>query len=110
MGVFDPAEGQVDDERQDGNILNAMLTFPIRYSFNIVGRTGGDDNTRDQFIEQVKKIVGNTSGDEDGIELQITPRGKNFVKVTIQAMVESAAIITTIYDELEALEETVMRF
>lgn len=110
MGVFDPVEGQVDDERQDGNILNAMLTFPIQYSFNIVGKTGGEESTRDKFVEQIKEIVGNASGDMDGMQLQITPRGKNFTKVTIQVTVESATIITNIYTELESLELAVMRF
>ena len=110
MGVFDPAEGRVDDENQQGNILNAMLTFPIGYSFNIVGRTEGDDALRDKFIKQVKELVGNTSGDLDGMELQITPRGKNFTKITIQVQVQSAAMITTIYEELSNLDQTVMRF
>ena len=41
MGVFDPQTG-VDDEHQQGNIMNALLKFPVRYSFNCVGRTNGD--------------------------------------------------------------------
>ena len=106
MGVFDP-QGE-DDERQDGNILNAMLTFPIKYSFNVVGKTTGD--TGEKFVEQVKQVVGEATGDDDGMEFQITPRGKNYTKVTVQATVQSAAMISAAYKALEELEMTVMRF
>ncbi|CAB9524062.1 expressed unknown protein [Seminavis robusta] len=106
MGVFDP-QGD-DDERQDGNILNAMLTFPIQYSFNIVGKTS--DDTAEAFVQQVKDAVMETTGDEDGMQCQITPRGKNYTKVTVQATVQSAAMISGVYKALEGLEMTVMRF
>ena len=108
MGVFDP-QGQ-DDERQQGNIMNAILNFPVKYSFNVVGRTGGDDATVDKFVDQVKQVVVKETGDEDGIQCTITPRSKNFTKLTIQANVENADMITATYDGIEALEMTVMRF
>jgi putative lipoic acid-binding regulatory protein len=107
MGVFDPQDG-ADDDRQEGNILNAILNFPVRYTFNIVGRTSGDSTVQDDFVEAVKKIVMATSGDD--IACQITPRGKNFTKVQCEAEVQNAAMINTIYEELEKLERTVMRF
>ena len=109
MGVFDPQEGE-DDERQQGNIMNAILNFPVKYSFNVVGRTGGDDAIVEQFVEQVKEVVLKETGDQDGIQCQITPRSKNFTKLTIQANVENANMITATYDGIEALELTVMRF
>lgn len=108
MGVFDP-QG-TDDERQDGNILNAMLTFPVKYSFNVVGKTNGDNALQEQFIEQVKEVLGGVTGDKDDLECQITPRGKNFTKVIVQAKVESAAMISIAYQELEALDMAIMRF
>jgi putative lipoic acid-binding regulatory protein len=108
MGVFDP-QGE-DDERQQGNIMNAILTFPVQYSFNVVGRTGGDAATVDQFVEQVKQVVIQETGDEDGIQCTITPRSKNFTKLTIRANVANANMITAAYNGIEALELTVMRF
>lgn len=108
MGVFDP-QGE-DDERQDGNILNAMLRFPVRYSFNVVGKTNGNEAMREEFVKQVKSIVGEATGDIDGMECQIIPRGENFTKITVEAMVENAAMISTTYGELEELEFTIMRF
>jgi hypothetical protein len=42
-----------------------MLNFPVRYTFNAVGRTGGDEGLRDVYVEEVKKIIIATSGDED---------------------------------------------
>ena len=108
MGVFDP-QGE-DNERQDGNILNAMLKFPVRYSFNVVGKTSGDEALVEQFVKQVKEIVLESTDDTDGIQCLVTPRTKNFTKVTVEASVERAAMIAVIYDNLEALELVVMRF
>lgn len=109
MGNFDPVEGVVDDERADGNILNAILEFPIRYTFNVVGRTSGDDKHKEEYIEGVKKVIFATSGDGD-ILCKVSPRGKNFTKVQCEANVQSAAMINMIYDEIDRLEATVMRF
>jgi putative lipoic acid-binding regulatory protein len=108
MGVFDPPS-DTDNERAEGNILNAMLNFPVYYSFNVVGRTNNDDTEKSTFVEAVKDIVKKNSGKED-VTCSITPRGTNFTKVTVEAQVESTAIITSIYKELETLEQAVMRF
>jgi putative lipoic acid-binding regulatory protein len=108
MGIFDP-QGE-DDERQAGNILNAMLRFPVKYSFNIVGKTSGNDAVAEEFVQQVKDMIIEATGDMDGIQCQTTPRGKNYTKVTVQATVESVAMITAAYNSLESLERTVMRF
>lgn len=105
MGVFDP-QGEVDDDRQEGNILNALLNFPVRYTFNIIGKTSGDGV--DDYVEAVKKVVMATAGDE--IACKITPRGKNYTKVQCEVEVQNAAMINNIYDELEKMERTVMRF
>ena len=109
MGKYDPIQGD-DDERQDGNILNALTTFPVQYSFNIVGKTSGDNNAVDQFVNQVKDAVIGVTGDQDGLECQIKPRGKNYTKVSVEVKVESATMIAAAYDAIEALEMTVMRF
>ena len=108
MGVFDP-QGD-DNERQDGNIMNAILTFPVKYSFNVVGRTAGDSALVDQFVADVREVIVLATGDSDGIQCQITPRGKNFTKVTIEATVENAAMISAAYEGLERLELTAMLF
>ena len=107
MGVFDPQNGE-DDERQDGNILSAMLNFPVRYTFNIVGKTMGDEAKKEAFVDAVKQAVVTTAGDD--IVCKITPRGKNFVKVQCEAEVLNAGMINTIYDDIEKLDQTVMRF
>ena len=107
MGVFDPEEGKTDEEGQL-NVLNAMLNFPVRYTFNIVGKTSGDTTIQEEYIEDVKKIVMETAGDD--IACKITPRGKNFTKVQCEVEVQNSAMISTIYDELDKLERTMMRF
>lgn len=109
MGTYDPQVGD-DNEEQDGNILNAMLTFPTRFTFNVVGRTSGDDSLKESYIEQVKKTVSSLSGDEEGYECQITPRGKSFTRVSIQVEVDSAGVVSTIYDELSNIDMTVMKY
>jgi len=111
MGVFDPP-AEVDNERENGNILAAMLKFPVQYSFNVVGKTEGDETKRDVFVDQVKSIVldGSSELDKEGMACVITPRGKKFTKITIEAQVESPAMITNIYEELEQLDMSVMQF
>jgi len=109
MGVFDPQTG-VDDEHQSGNIMNALLKFPVRYSFNCVGRTNDDETTKEDYIEEIKSIVSSLSGDDEGMEIRITPRGKNFTRVTLQVTVESVAIINSVYAALEENDKTVMQY
>jgi len=108
MGNFNPT-GE-DDERQDGNILNAMMKFPVRYTFNIVGRTEGDDAIQEIYVEDVKRTVLETSGDSDGLMCHVTPRGKNFVKLQCEVTVHSSQMINQIYEDLDKLERTKMRF
>mmetsp|Transcript_48384 Transcript_48384/g.89723 ORF Transcript_48384/g.89723 Transcript_48384/m.89723 type:complete len:191 (-) Transcript_48384:199-771(-) len=110
MGNFDPPAGAVDDEHQNGNILSAMLIFPAEYSFSVVGRTGGDDELKEEYAESVRRIVASVSGDDDGLAMRVTPRGKSFTRVSVQVTVDSAAVITSIYEELGSLERTVMRY
>ena len=109
MGDYDPATVDTDNENTDGNILSALLNFPTRFSFNSVGRTNGDEAFADAYVGKVKDIVGSNSGDEN-YSCIVKPRGKNFTKITVEAMVESSSMITNIYDQLASLEETVMRF
>jgi putative lipoic acid-binding regulatory protein len=107
MGVFDPPSN--DNEQTNGNILNAMLSFPVSYAFNVVGKTNSNAEERDLFVDAVKRIVQANSGKQE-IACVITPRGTRFTKITVEVQVESAAIIRTIYQELGALEQTVMNF
>jgi putative lipoic acid-binding regulatory protein len=86
-----------------------MLTFPVRYTFNIVGKTSGDESIRDEYIEQIKTVVFGTAGDDE-IKCKIIPRGKNFTKVQCEVEVQSSTMINTIYDDLEKMERTIMRF
>eukprot|EP00591_Stephanopyxis_turris_P012477 CAMPEP_0195520748 /NCGR_PEP_ID=MMETSP0794_2-20130614/17524_1 /TAXON_ID=515487 /ORGANISM="Stephanopyxis turris, Strain CCMP 815" /LENGTH=219 /DNA_ID=CAMNT_0040650167 /DNA_START=14 /DNA_END=673 /DNA_ORIENTATION=+ len=110
MGTFDPPSGP-DDEKQDGNILNALLVFPTTHSFTVVGRTNGDEAIRDQFVNDVRSLVsGAAGGDADSIQYKVTPRGKTFTRVCVEVTVDSAAIITSVYDSLGDLEQTVMRY
>lgn len=111
MGAFDPMNPDQDNERTSGNILNAMLKFPMDYSFHVVGKTKGDKKLEESFIQQVKAVVSEGSGStKDRMICYVTPRGKSFTKVTVEVPVDSAAIITSIYDQLGALELSVMQF
>ncbi|KAG7360152.1 DUF493 domain containing protein [Nitzschia inconspicua] len=107
MGNFDPI-GE-DDERQEGNILNAMLSFPSRYTFNVVGKTMGDDTLQQEYTDSVRKVVHSTTGDEE-LSCKCKPRGTKFTKVQCEASVQSVTMINNIYNELDELEMTVMRF
>ena len=108
MGDYDPTEGMVDNEDQDGNIMKALITFPTQHVFDVVGKIQGE-NDSDCYADEVRSIVFETTGDEN-IQCEIIPRGKKFVKVRCEATVESTTMINTIYEELGAMESTVMKF
>jgi putative lipoic acid-binding regulatory protein len=107
MGSFDPIG--VDDERQEGNILNALLNFPARYTFNVVGKTLGLEDLQNEYVDKVKKLLLESTGD-DSLVCESLRRGKNFTKVKCEVNVLSVAMINNVYDELEKLELTVMKF
>jgi putative lipoic acid-binding regulatory protein len=109
MGNFDPVDPTVDDERQNGNILRALLPFPTQYTFYVVGKTLGDTVLEREYTDHVQRIVQETTGDED-LYCESIARGKNFTKVQCMAIVQSATMVNNIYDELDGLEQTVMRF
>jgi len=77
--------------------------------FDVVGKISSDDETNQGYCDRVKAIIYGTTGD-DAIECEIVPRGMKFVKVRCTAMVESTAMINSIYDELGQMESTVMKF
>lgn len=108
MGDFDPPT-EMDTENETGNILGAMLTFPTSYRFNAVGKTNGDAAIEERFVERMVHLVSDTCG-EDGLTFDVTPRGSKFTKVSVQATVESATMISAVYDELKNEETCVMQF
>jgi putative lipoic acid-binding regulatory protein len=76
-----------------------------------VGRTEGSETLRDEFVNQVRSIVVDHVGDDEGeYSLQVTPRGSKFTKVSVETTVCSASIITSIYENLKAMELSVMQF
>lgn len=104
MGDYDPVGGVDDTEHQDGNIMSALVTFPTQHMFEVVGRTSNE-----KYAEDVKSIVFGITGD-DTIECGVIPRGTKFTKVQCITMVESTAMINSIYEQLGAMEATVMKF
>lgn len=108
MGDYDPAPGAADDENQTGNIIGAMLEFPSDYTFTVVGRAA--DSAGDQYASDVKQALVSVLGSDAKMEMRVVPRGKSFTRVTAKLTVESASMISFIYEELDALEATVMKF
>lgn len=104
MGTYDPIHSMSDNERSSGNILNAMLQFPTVYCFSVLGKTDGDENIKQIYIDEVKRIVGTDN------ELRVVQRGTRYVKLSVNVTVDSTAVINFIYDALGSLERTVMKF
>lgn len=109
MGDYDPAPGATDDENQTGNIIGNLLEFPSAYTFTAVGKTI-EESAGDAYAEDVKSALGSILGSDAKIEMRVVPRGKKFTRVSAKVTVESTAIIASIYEELGALEATVMKF
>ena len=110
MGDYDPVAGQVDDENQEGNILSALVNFPARHAFNVVGKTEGDGELQATYVEEVKAIVGGSTGDEENLEARVTPRGTKYTRISVEVTVESAAMISSIHEELKDMDRTVMSY
>lgn len=118
MGDYDPPSGAVDDENQTGNIARSLLQFPAEYAFSVVGKTGGGDrvdgaeSARDEYAADVKRAVESVLGSpgDARLEMRVVPRGEKFTRVSLRLTVESASVISSIYEELDALEATVMKF
>jgi putative lipoic acid-binding regulatory protein len=104
MGTYDPMQTMPDNERSSGNILNAMLQFPTEYCFYVLGKTDGDEDKKQMYINEVKQIVGIDK------ELRVIERGTRYVKLSVNVTVDSTAVINTIYEALGSLERTVMKF
>jgi putative lipoic acid-binding regulatory protein len=108
MGTYDAPSGVVDDENQMGNILDKMLQFPTKYTFSVVGKT--ENINHGEYANEVELALISVLGSNAQVEMMVVPRGKKFTKVTATVQVDSASVISYIYDKLEALDATVMKF
>ena len=81
MGTYDPKVG-ADDEKQFGNIIGALMNFPTKYAFNVVGRTHGNPADAVKYADATKEVVASIAGDLE-IECLVTPRGKSFTRVSV---------------------------
>ena len=108
MGTYDTPLGVVDDENQTGNILDKMLQFPTTYTFSVVGKT--ENINHGVYANEVELALISVLGSNAQVEMLVVPRGKKFTKVTATVIVDSASVISYIYDKLEALDATVMKF
>ena len=55
-------------------------------------------------------FVSGSLGESAAMEMRVTPRGKKYTKKSVKVSVESSAMISSIYEELDALKDTVMKF
>lgn len=108
MGTYDAPLGVVDDENQMGNILDKMLQFPTKYTFSVVGKT--ENMSHGDYSNEVELALTSVLGSRLQVEMTVVPRGKKFTKVTATVTVDSASVISFIYDKLDALDATVMKF
>jgi putative lipoic acid-binding regulatory protein len=134
MKKKDPIDSSTDTENTSGNILNALLKFPVQYIFHVVGKTSGDVTIQSLFVEQVKEIIvqtspippifiirdkndnntattfNNTETRDSNVLLEVTERGTKYTKVSIEKEVINAEEIAHIYNLLGQLELSVMQF
>lgn len=123
MGTYDTPVGVIDDENQTGRIIGAVLNFPTEYTFSVVGKTTTTsiatvattnteecDNGGGDYVNSVKLALTSILGSDAKMELRVVPRGTKFTRVSAKVIVESANIISSIYEELGALDGTVMKF
>jgi len=118
MGTYDTPAGVIDDENQTGRITGSLLNFPTEYTFSVVGKTpttsaattNNNDNGGEDYANSVKFALTSILGSDAKIELRVVPRGTKFTRVSAKVTVDSANIISSIYEELGALDGTVMKY
>ena len=117
MGTYDPPPSAVDDENQTGHIIGAMLQFPTEYTFSVVGKTidnqqldNDESSAGDAYASEVRSALSSILGSDADVEMRVVPRGKKFTRVSAKVTVESASVIASIYEGLDALKATVMKF
>lgn len=109
------------DNGDDGSVKDAYVRSVRSIVADGCGAAGGgddgsDDGEKDPTGTGVAVVPYDAAAEEaagDGagkVVCVVKPRGKNFTKITVEVMVESAAVISSVYEELGALERTVMRF
>jgi putative lipoic acid-binding regulatory protein len=97
----------LDTESVNGNIFNALLTFPVVHTFHGIGKTNGNTTIVNEFTQQVQDVItsitgiDDTSTDDNNYSCTVSPRGTKFTKITIECQVYNANMITTIYDKLK---------
>jgi putative lipoic acid-binding regulatory protein len=86
--------------------MNAILNFPVVFTFHVVGRTAGDVELQSHLLEQVKDVMER----EEAVKYEVIPRGSKFTKISIEKQVVNADEISEIYTRLSQIELTVMQF
>ena len=101
---------QLASQLFEGALLSKMTGCLTNEDFDYrFGKTDGDEGKQNEFSQQIVDLVSNTCGAE-GLTFQVKARGKKFTKVSVEASVESAAMITAVYDDLKSHEMCVMQF
>lgn len=114
--VKDPINDSKDTENENGNIYNAILTFPVMHTFHVIGKTNQNDAIIQQFQKDIHDIIYTTVSSSsrvtanNEIVVSVTPRGSKYTKITVQANVENASMISSIYEQLQLLELSIMQF
>jgi hypothetical protein len=73
-----------------------------------VGKT--ENINHGDYANEVELALISVLGCNAQVEMMVVPRGKKFTKVTATVTVDSASVISYIYEKLEALDATVMKF
>ena len=111
-GAFDRAgqTGEDSTERDNSQILGALVRFPAPYTFKIVAKPpadGGDDDTIDWGREFASEYVETLSSlgiliEESAVEVESHGRNGKFVRVKLPApMVGHAALVSDAFECME---------
>lgn len=104
----DPPDINKDTERSPSNILGALMNFPTNHTFTVIGRTNGDVDEQNGFVDGVREAT--SSAGTHSFDLNVSQRGINFTKATITLEVSSPEMISEMNARLNAVESSVMQF
>mmetsp|Transcript_38572 Transcript_38572/g.83880 ORF Transcript_38572/g.83880 Transcript_38572/m.83880 type:complete len:249 (-) Transcript_38572:73-819(-) len=100
--------GEESTEQQTGQILESLVRFPAPYTFQVVGKAS------EGFAQDMMQIVSDATGVPvaEFLPLTVKERGKGgkFLSLGITVVLQSAAQVQDVYEELGKDDRVMMKY
>lgn len=99
-------------ERNTGVLLSKVISFPTRYTFQVVGAPGSEPGAAEAFTADVTAVVcGACEVAPADAEVTVKPRlGGKYLSIAVTAMARAPEVVNAAFDKLAADGRVRMRF